>query len=73
VSIVHLLWRALLKILIQLLRHNMNLGNTLILEEMARFLRVINWASQFRSAAYALPKKTAGRPRVRNLENVERM
>jgi hypothetical protein len=39
VSIVNFLWRAFLK-MIQLLRHKVNLGGTLTLEEMIRFRRV---------------------------------
>jgi hypothetical protein len=35
-----LLWTGFLKIVIQLLRHNVNLGSTLTLGDMVRFLRV---------------------------------
>jgi hypothetical protein len=48
----------------QLLRHNVNLGSTLTLEEMVRFptrQTILNWVSQFRSTASALPENNLGR------------
>jgi hypothetical protein len=71
VGIVHFLWRAFLKIMIQLLTHNVNLGRN---GKVPTGQTVLNWIIQFRSTASPLPKDNHGRPRsVRNPENVERV
>jgi hypothetical protein len=77
VSVVHLLWKALLIIMIQLLRHNVNFRKHFNIGRNGKVLKrqtILNRVNQFRSTASALSKKNPGRPRsVRIPENVEKV
>jgi hypothetical protein len=76
VGIVYLLWRAFLKIMIQLLRQREFMKHFDITRNNKVPMRqtILNCISQFRSTAFALPKKNPFYPlSVCNPENVERV